>query len=319
MKKLALAAIIGTLMVGTAMTGSAMAANVGVSMAKFDDNFLTVLRNGIDAYAKTLPGTTVQIEDAQDDVAKQLNQIQNFVAAKVDAIIVNPVDTDATAAMTKLAADAKIPLVFVNREPVNVDTLPDTQAFVASNEKDSGTLETQQICKLLKDAGKGSGANILVMEGQLSNQAARQRTADIHDVIATPDCSFIKIVDEQTANWSRDEAQSLMANWLSAGIKYDAVVSNNDEMAIGALQAMKAGGVDTSKVIIGGVDATQDALASMKAGDLKATVFQDAAGQGKGALDTALALAGGKKVDKKVYIPFVLVTPDNMDQFIKKN
>jgi inositol transport system substrate-binding protein len=157
------------------------------------------------------------------------------------------------------------------------------------------------------------------MEGELSNQAARQRTADIHEVIATPECSFMKIVDEQTATWDRNQAQNLMANWLSSGVQWDAVVSNNDEMAIGALQAMKAANVDTSKVIIGGVDATQDALASMKAGDLKVTVFQDAAGQGKGSLDTALKLAKGEKVDKKVYIPFQLVTPENMDQFIAKN
>ncbi len=302
-----------------ALTTGASATTVGVSMAQFDDNFLTVLRNGIEAYAKTLPDVTVQIEDGGNDVAKQLSQVQNFIASKVDAIVVNPVDTDATAALTKAAQDANIPLVFVNREPVNVDTLPDNQAFVASNEKDSGTLETQQICKLLKDAGKGSGANVFVMEGQLNNQAARQRTADVHDVIATPECSFIKIIDEQTANWSRDEAQSLMANWLTSGQQWDAVISNNDEMAIGALQAMKAAGIDTSKVIIGGVDATQDALASMKAGDLKATVFQDAAGQGKGSLDAALKLAKGEAVDQKVYIPFQLVTPENMANFMAKN
>ena len=301
------------------MSTSAMAANVGVSMAKFDDNFLTVLRNGMSDYAKTLPGTTVQIEDAGNDTGKQLSQVQNFIASKVDAIIVNPVDTSATQAMTDAAAAAKIPLVFVNRQPVNVDTLPKGQAFVASNEADSGTLETKQVCKLLKDAGKGSGANILVMMGELSNQAAVQRTKDIHEVIATDDCKFIKIVQEQTANWSRTEAQDLMTNWLSSGVKYDAIVANNDEMAIGALLALKAAGVDTSKTIIGGVDATQDALASMKAGDLKVTVFQDAAGQGKGALDAALTLAQGGDVAQKVYIPFQLVTPDNMAKFMAKN
>jgi inositol transport system substrate-binding protein len=110
-----------------------------------------------------------------------------------------------------------------------------------------------------------------------------------------------------------------MANWLTAGTKFDAVISNNDEMAIGALQAMKAAGIDTKSIIIGGVDATQDALASMAAGDLKVTVFQDAAGQGKGALDAALKLAKGEKVDTKVYVPFQLVTPENMAQFAKKN
>ena len=319
MKQLALAALMGTLLIGTAMTGSASAANVGVSMAQFDDNFLTVLRNGMIDYAKTLSGVTLQVEDGGNDVNKQLSEVQNFVASKVDAIIVNAVDTSATAAITKLAADANIPLVYVNRQPVNLDSLPANQAFVASNEADSGTLETKQICKLLKDAGKGSGANVYVMEGQLSNQAAVQRTQDVKDVIATPECKFIKIIDLQTAEWSRDKAQSLMANWITAGTPYDAVIANNDEMAIGALQAMKAAGVDTKKVIIGGVDATQDALASMKAGDLKVTVFQDAAGQGKGALDAALALAAGKKVDRKVYVPFQLVTPENMANFMSKN
>jgi inositol transport system substrate-binding protein len=307
------------LLASAGMAGSASATNIGVSMAQFNDNFLTVLRNGLDDYAKTLPGVSVQIEDGNNDVNTQLSQVQNFVASKVDAIIVNPVDTDSTTAISKLAADANIPLVYVNRQPTNLDQLPANQAFVGSNEKDSGTLETQQICKLLKDAGKGSGANVYVMEGQLNNQAAVQRTQDVKDVIATPDCNFIKIIDLQTANWQRDQAQSLMANWLTTGTPYDAVISNNDEMALGALQAMKSANVDTSKVIIGGVDATQEALASMQAGDLKVTVFQDAAGQGKGAVDTALTLAKGGKTDKAVWVPFKLVTPDNVKDFLAKN
>jgi inositol transport system substrate-binding protein len=306
--------ILVALAAATILSSSAYAAKIGVSMDKFDDNFLTVLRNGMSDYAKTQPGVTLQIEDAKDDVSKQLSQIQNFIANKMDAIIVNPVDTSATEAMTKLAAEAGVPLVYVNREPADVDKLGPKAAFVASNEKDSGTLETKEICRLL--GGKG---NILVMEGELSNQAAVQRTKDIHEVIATPDCSGMKIIAEQTASWDRTKAQNLMTNWLSKDLKFDAVISNNDEMAVGAIQALKAGGIDTKKTIVGGVDATQDALASMKAGDLKATVFQDAAGQGKGAVDAALSLAAGKSVEKKVYIPFQLVTPANMADFMKKN
>ena len=298
----------------TILSSPALAAKIGVTMDKFDDNFLTVLRNGMSDYAKSQSGVTLQIEDAKDDVSKQLSQIQNFIANKVDAIIVNPVDTSATERMTKLAEEAGVPLVYVNREPVDVDKLGAKAAFVASNERDSGTLEMQQICKLL--GGKG---NILVMQGELSNQAAVQRTADVHDVIAKEPCTGIKIIAEQTANWDRTKAQNLMTNWLSKGLKFNAIVANNDEMAIGALQALKAAGVDTKAAIVGGVDATQDALASMKAGDLKVTVFQDAAGQGKGAVDAALALAAGKKIDKKVYIPFQLVTPENMANFMKKN
>lgn len=296
------------------MSTAAHAETVGVSMALFDDNFLTVLRNGMQDYAKSLKGVTLQVEDAQNDVAKQQSQIQNFIAAGVDAIIVNPVDTDATAAMSKIAADAKIPLVYVNREPVNVDSLPDKQAFVASNEAESGTLETKEICRLLGGKGKA-----VIMMGELSNQAARMRTKDVHDVVATDECKGIEIVEEQTANWSRTQGSDLMTNWLSSGIEFDAVISNNDEMAIGAIQALKAAGKSMDSVVIGGVDATQDALAAMQAGDLDVTVFQDAAGQGKGALDAALKLAKGESVDKKVYIPFQLVTPANVKDFVAKN
>jgi len=310
MKRICLALLAAAL---AALSAATHAATLGVSMALFDDNFLTAVRASMKERAQQL-NVPIQFEDAQNDIGRQLNQIQNFIAQKVDAIIVNPVDTDATAAMCKLAADAKIPLVYVNREPVNVDTLPANQAFVASNEQESGTLETKEICKLLGGKGKA-----VVIMGELSNQAARQRTKDVHDVIATDACKGIEIVQEQTANWDRTKGSDLMANWLSAGIDFDAVISNNDEMAIGAIQALKAAGKDLSKIVVGGVDATQDALASMQAGDLKVTVFQDAAGQGKGAVDAALKLAKGDKVDKKVYIPFQLVTPANVKDFVKKN
>ncbi|MBB6181493.1 sugar ABC transporter substrate-binding protein [Pseudorhizobium flavum] len=314
MKKLVLGAITAAL-----MSTAAHAENIGVSMALFDDNFLTVLRNGMSDYVKTLDGVELQIEDAQNDVAKQLDQINNFVASGVDAIIVNPVDTSATEAMTKAAEAAGVPLVYVNREPINVDSLPDNQAFVASNEQESGTLETKEVCRLLSEKGKNP-ARIYVMMGELSNQAAVMRTQDIKDVMKSGECQVeLQIIDEQTANWSRDEAQDLMTNWLSTGEKFDAVISNNDEMALGAIQAMKAANVSMEDVVVGGVDATQDALAAMEAGDLDVTVFQDAAGQGKGAVDAALKLAKGESVDQKVYIPFQLVTPDNIADYKSKN
>jgi inositol transport system substrate-binding protein len=300
------------------MGTSVLADGIGVSMAKFDDNFLTVLRNGMQAHADA-NGISVQIEDAGNDVAKQLDQINNFIASGVSAIVVNAVDTSATQAMSDAAAAAGVPLVYVNRQPINMDTLPDNQAFVASNEVDSGTLETMEVCRLLKEAGKAE-AQIYVMMGELSNQAAVQRTADIHDVMASGNCGVtLNIIDEQTANWSRDEAANLMTNWMSTGAPFDAVIANNDEMAIGAIQAMKAGGIDMAAVIVGGVDATQDALAAMQAGDLDVTVFQDAAGQGAGALNAAVALSKGEAVEQKVYIPFQLVTPANVADYLAKN
>lgn len=301
------------------MSTTAMAENIGVSMALFDDNFLTVLRNGMIEMADGMEGVDLQVEDAQNDVAKQLDQVNNFIASGVDAIIVNPVDTSATQALTDAAASAGVPLVFVNRQPINVDTLPDNQAFVASNEVDSGTLETIEVCRLFAEAGK-TEASVYVMMGELSNQAAVQRTADIHDVIAAGKCAVtLNILDEQTANWSRDQAQTLMTNWLSTGAAFDGVIANNDEMAIGAIQALKAAGVSMDDVVVAGIDATQDALLAMAAGDLDATVFQDAAGQGAGSLDAALKLSRGESVEQKVYIPFQLVTPANIGDYTSKN
>jgi inositol transport system substrate-binding protein len=300
------------------MSTTAMAETIGVSMALFDDNFLTVLRNGIQEYADA-NGHTVQIEDAQNDVARQLDQINNFIASGVDAIIVNPVDTSATQAMTDAAAAGGVPLVYVNRQPINLDTLPDNQAFVASNEVDSGTLETKEICRLFKEAGK-TEANVFVIMGELSNQAAVQRTQDIHDVIDGGECGVkINILDKQTSNWRRDEAQNLMTNWLSTNPEFDGVIANNDESAIGAIQAMKAAGISMDDVVVGGVDATQDALAAMQAGELDVTVFQNAAAQGSGSVDAAVKLARGEPVEQQVWVPFELVTPANIGDYLQKN
>lgn len=308
-----------TTALAASMAGSVSAETIGVSMALFDDNFLTVLRNGMIEQADAMEDVDIQVEDAQNDVGKQLDQINNFIASGVDAIIVNPVDTSATQVMSDAAAAAGVPLVYVNRQPVNVDTLPDNQAFVASDERESGTLQTIEICDILAEQGTDP-ARIYVMMGELSNQAAVQRTQDIDDVIANDQCAVeIVEIDRQTANWSRDEAQDLMTNWLSTGEPFDALIANNDEMAIGAIQAMKASGIGMDVVVVGGIDATQDALLSMAAGELDVTVFQDAAGQGAGALDAALKLAAGEDVDQKVYVPFQLVTPGNMADYITKN
>ncbi|HDR9756401.1 TPA: sugar ABC transporter substrate-binding protein [Burkholderia cepacia] len=289
----------------------AHAEKIGVTMASFDDTFLTILRNSIADSAKK-DGATVQIEDGGNDVGKQLSQVQNMIAQKVDAIIVNAVDTDATPKITKMATAAKIPLVYVNRKPVDFDKLPAGVAVVASDEKQSGTLQARQVCKLL--GGKG---DLLVLMGELSNESARARTKDIEDVIATKDCAGMKIVDKREGKWSRTQGQDITMNWLSSGTKYDAIISNNDEMAIGAINALKAARKWTPKTIVAGIDATPDGLASMKSGELKVSVYQNASGQGQQAVAAALKLAKKQPVDRYVNVPFELVTPENMSQYAK--
>ena len=170
------------------MGSSAMAQEIGATFSKFDDNWLTVLRNGMVEYAGTIDGLSYQQVDATDDIAKQIDQVKNFVASGVDAIIVNIVDTSAGAAVS--AAAGNVPLVYVNREPDNVNDLPATQAFVASNEIESGTLSAFEVCKNLRAAGKGNGARGYLMNGQLTNQAAVQRSKDVYDVIGMDMCNF---------------------------------------------------------------------------------------------------------------------------------
>ena len=165
---------------------------------------------------------------------------------------------------------------------------------------------------------KGKG-DILVLMGELSNEAARTRTKDIEEVIATKECSGLKIVDKREGAWDRTKGQDITTNWLSSGMKFDAIIANNDEMAIGAINALKAAKKWTPKTIVAGIDATPDALASMKAGDLKVTVFQNAHGQGTGAVEAALKLAKKQPVDRFVNVPFELVTPANLSKYAGKN
>jgi len=290
---------------------AAQAQRIAVSVANTGP-WLSLVSRGMTTYAASQKGLDLKLHDAQDDIARQLNQIQNFIAQKVDAIIVVTVDTQATPRMTQLASAAGIPLVYVNHPPAE-GKLPPKVVFVGSDEADSGTLQAREVCRLL--GGKG---RVAVMIGDLSNQSAIQRTQDVKDVIAKPPCQAIKIVAEQSADWSRVKGANLMTNWITAGIPVDAVIANNDEMAIGAIQALKAARkLDT--VVVAGIDATQDALAAMKAGELKVTVFQDAIGQGRGAVDAALKLIRGQPVPSKLWVPFELVTPANIDKYLGKN
>lgn len=310
MKKLLIAAAVSSAALVSPM--AAHAQKVGLAMAQLD-TFLTILKNGtLDAGKKA--GATVQVEDAGNDVGKQLSQIQNMIAQKYDAIIVNPVDTDASPKITKMVTEAGIPLVYVNRKPVDFEKLPKGVAFVASDEKVSGTVQTQEVCRLLK--GKGQ---VLVLMGELSNEAARTRTKDIEDVVATKECNGIKITDKREGAWDRTKGQDITTNWLSSGVKFDAIIANNDEMAIGAINALKAAKKWTPASIVAGIDATPDALASMKAGDLKVTVFQNAAGQGSGAVEAAIKLIKKQPVDRFVNVPFELVTPANLSKYSGKN
>ena len=268
------------------------------------DQFLQTVADGMKAKATELGNVDLNIVAAQEKTDVQLGQVENFISQKVDAIIVIPVDTDAAGPMTAKAQAAKIPLVYVNRRPSD---LPKGVPYVGSDSLYAGTVEMEQLAKLAN--GKG---NVVILIGDPANEAAVLRTKGCKDVVAKN--PGMKVTKEQAGNWYRDKGLSIMENWIQSGEKIDVVCANNDEMALGAIQALKNAKI-LDKVLVGGVDATKDALAAMKAGDLEVTVFQDAKGQGGGGVDAAVKLAGGGTVPDLVDVPYQLVTPDNMSKF----
>ena len=281
---------------------------VGVSIANFDDTFLTYMMDGMKAYAKAhAADVEITFTDAKEDMAKQLDQVENFIVQKKDAIIIVPVDTSATAPMTKNIVGKGIKAVYVNRNPGN---LPDGAYYVGSEEIVAGRLQMEFLGEKLK--GKG---NVAILMGKLDNEGALKRTAGNEEVQKNkyPD---IKILDKQTGLWQRNEGLAKTEDWLNRfGKDLNAILANNDDMALGAIQALKD--KKRTDIVVVGVDATPDALTSVSKGELAATVFQDAAGQGGGGVEVAMKAAKGEKVEKETWIPFKLVTPENLSQFKK--
>jgi inositol transport system substrate-binding protein len=212
--------------------------------------------------------------------------------------------------MTKIAREAGVPLVYVNRRPAE-ETLPGGVVFVGSEDLQAGTLEMEELARLMNHRG-----NVAIMVGELASNGAQLRTKAVENVVAK--YPGMTIVEKQVGNFQRERGLDLMNNWLTAGTAIDAVAANNDEMAIGAIMAIQQARIAPGKILVGGVDATPDALAELAKGTLAVTVFQDARGQARGALDAAVKLSRGEKVDSFVWIPFELVTRENYTKFLSR-
>ncbi|PIB42424.1 rhizopine-binding protein [Pseudomonas sp. 2822-15] len=282
---------------------------IGVSIAQVDDVFLAQMRDYMAAHAKELPGVTLQFEDAQGDVVRQLNQVQNFTAQGMDAIIVNAVDTAATQKMTVNAQQAKIPLVYVNRRPEFKDVPPGV-GYVGSDEIKAGEIQMRYLAE--KMGGKG---NLAIMLGLLSNNATHNRTLGVKTVLK--DYPDIKIVEEQSAEWQRGKAIDLMNNWIVSGRKIDAVAANADEMAIGAAMAISQAGMQPGKdILVAGSDGGAAGLDAVKKGQLLVTVYQDNKGQAVGSIDLAVKMVKKEPYAAELTIPYQQITKDNYQAFL---
>lgn len=292
----------------TTTTAAAGKVKIGFSMSQFDDKFLSYLLDAAKAKAATYTDAEFVFTDAKNDPAQQLAQLEQFVQSGCKAIVVNPVDTDATEQYTKLAKDAGIPLISVNRVFKNQD---EATSYVGSDSYISGKLEMEYMGEFVM---KGEG-KIVILRGEDSNEAARLRTQAVKDVIKEK-FPKIEILAEDTGKWQRDLGMNIVENWLATDIgkQMTAVISNNDEMALGAVKALENAG-KLQDVKVAGIDATPDAIEALKAGKLACTVFQDAKGQGAGAAEAGYKAAKGETLPKVIDIPYVLVRPEDASKY----
>mgnify|MGYP003856629737 CR=1 FL=1 len=277
---------------------------VGYSSRDQSAEYTARLGDAVQARAKER-GVKLVFVDAQADAQKQISQSENFIAQKVDVIILNPCEVEASSPAVERARAAKIPVVNVNSL---TKAAPD--CYVGSDDEQAGILAMEAIAKKL-----GGQGNVLMIHGIMGQSAQLHRDAGARKVLAKH--PGLKLLDHQTASWDRAKAMAITENWIQAHKgKFSAVFAHNDEMAMGALLALERAQLKKDVYVIG-IDAIAQALSAVKEGRLDATVFQDAVGQGKGSVDAAILLAKKQPCPKETMIPFQLITRENLSPFLK--
>ena len=300
---------------------------VGCAIYTFDDNFLTLYRNEILDYFKTLETDTVKYDitmaDGKNDMAEQTNQVQNFITQGMDVIILNLVQTSSADAIIDMVVEAGIPLVLINREPLAYDkdgkTLDEayegildnpTVCYVGADARQSGTFQGEIVASLDNHGDvNGDGViNYIMIEGDPENIDAQYRTE--FSVKALKDAGYeVKCLDDQVGNWQQAKGQELTANALTAhGYDVEVVFCNNDGMALGAVAAIQAAGrVVGEDIYVLGVDALEEAVQLIKNGEMTGTVLNDHIGQSHKAVDVAVAALNGEAIDNYYWVDYVKV------------
>ena len=277
---------------------------IGVSLMNLSNEFIVMLNRAMERRAEEL-GVRLIVNDAQRAPDRQIQQVESFIAQQVDAIILNPCEVEASSPAVDKALAAGIPIVNVNSETKTAPT-----AFVGSRDEESARLAMEYIAQRL-----GGRGEVVMMHGYMGQAAQLKRNAGARAVLA--ENPGLHLLAEQTAEWDRAKAIALMENWIQAhGDRINAVFAQNDEMAMGALLALEQA-KKKDKVIVVGVDAIADALEAVRQSRLDATVFQDSEQQGRQAVETALKILRKQPFDKETYIPFRLVTQENVGQYAK--
>ena len=276
---------------------------IGITLYSLKNEFTVRLANAAEAKTKEL-GVELKVYDGNYDPSTQISQVETMISDGCKGIILNPQDAEACAPCVDKAVEAGIPIVGVNTR-VESDKLT---SYVGSQDVTAGEMEMQKIADLL--GGKG---NIVIIEGPMGQSAQIERKEGIQNILDKyPD---IKVLAEKTANWSRSEAMTVMETWLQAFEQIDAIVAENDEMALGAREAVKASDKNIPAI---GVDGITDALNAVENDDLVASIFQDGAGQGSKAVEVLVNAIKGEKVEENYWIDFEEVNKDNVAEFKKR-
>ena len=301
---LMLAALVTALVVGCQRGGGGGGEGgqrIGLSVSTLNNPFFVSLRDGAQQAADDA-GAELVISDAQNDTAQQQDDVQNFISQQVSAILVNPVDSDAVVPAVEAANDAGIPVIALDRKASGGDVV----ATIASDNVQGGRMAGEELIRLV-----GSG-NVAQLEGIPGTDPARDRGQGFQEAIDAQ--SSVKVVASQTADFDRSEGLTVTENIMQANSDIKGIFAQNDEMALGAVQALGDQAGDDVK--IAGFDGGEDALNAIQDGMMNATIAQQPDKMGSLGVETAISVINGESVEENIPVEVNLVTQDNVSEFL---
>jgi len=296
MKKLTIILALSLIMmVGLTAGVAAQDLRIGLAVSTLNNPFFVDLKDGAEAMAEEM-GVEILVVDAQDDAAAQLSSVEDLLIKQIDVLIVNPVDGNAVVSAITAANDAGVPVITVDRGAEGGDVV----SHIASDNVAGGEMAGDYIAEQLGEEGK-----VVELEGIPGTSAARDRGKGFNQ--AMDKYAGMEVIARQPAGFDRAEGMTVMENILQGNPEIDAVFAHNDNMALGAMEAIAAAG-RSDEIMIVGFDAIDDAVAAVEAGDLAATIAQKPDLMGEMAVETAIKVANGEEVDEYTPVPLELIT-----------
>ena len=264
---------------------------IGLSVSTLNNPFFVSMKDGVEAEAKE-KGMDIVVVDAQNDAAKQISDVEDLIQQGVDVLLINPTDSAAISTAVQSANSLGIPVVTLDRSAEKGDVA----TLVSSDNEKGGEMAGEFLVEQL-----GEGAKIAELEGVPGASATRERGQGFHNIADEK----LEVVAKQTANFDRTEGLNTMENLLQGNPDIEAVFAHNDEMALGALQAIQSSGKD---ILVVGFDGNEDAINSIQDGKLSATVAQQPEEIGSLAVQAGVDVLKGNEVDETIPVPLKLVT-----------